>query len=377
MKALQVVGNSAYGGATYLIVEWCKYLIDKGWHVDILCTDQQTKDKLLSIPNIRVISNIFIPREINLGFDFVAIYKMIALMRKEKYEVVHTYTATPSILGRFTAWVSGVERIYHHQAGWTIDTSSSKMKKIIFALIERIASLMSTKSICVGEGVAQEARKYRLIPESKIKIIHNGIDPSPFINPDLNPSRIRESLSLPKNAIVIGCTSRLSIQKDIISLVQAFALLPNKINGHELFLVIAGEGEERQNIITYALSNHLYNRLVIPGFIEDIPAFLSCIDIYVSPTLREGLSISLLEAMAAAKPIIATNILANREIIINQKTGLLVPIKSPKNIAKSIHFLIDNPNKALLFGKKARNLILGRYTIDRMFKETYELYSDQ
>lgn len=376
MKTIQIVGNSTYGGATYLIVKWCKYLIDKGWHVDILCTDQQTKDKLLSIPNIRVISNIFIPREINLGIDLVAIYKMIVLMRKEKYEVVHTYTATPSILGRFSAWVSGVEKIYHHQAGWTIDTSSSKLQKKIFALIERIASSMSTKSICVGEGVAQEARKNRLIPESKMKIIHNGIDPSPFINPDLNPSRIRESLSLPQNAIVIGCTSRLSIQKDIMSLVQAFALLPNQINGHDLFLVIAGEGEERQSLINFALSNHLKDRIIILGYFENIPALLSCIDIYVSPTLREGLSISLLEAMAAAKPIIATNILANQEIIIENKTGILVPIKSTKKIAESLEYLIQNPNLALQYGVNARELVLNNYTIDRMCQETYQLYTE-
>src|SRR5574337_458507 len=106
MKILQVIGDSKYGGATYLILEWCKYLVSRGCKVDVLSTDTRTVEALNHIGGLRVIQDIYIPREISPKEDSAALINRYKLISQQKYDVVHTYTATPGFIGRLAARLS-------------------------------------------------------------------------------------------------------------------------------------------------------------------------------------------------------------------------------------------------------------------------------
>lgn len=375
MKTLQIVGNSAYGGATYLIIEWCRYLLDKGWCVDVLCTDQQTIEKLQRIPNICVISNIFIPREISPRIDFVAFSKTLKLVRQKKYEVVHTYTATPGVIGRLAAWFSGIKKIYHHQAGWTMGLNSSIVINSFYKKVEWFLASISTASICVGFGVAEEARQGRYIPSKKIYIIKNGINPLPFSRPvNLDKQKILSKYSIPVDSFVIISTSRLSKQKDISTLINAISIYKHKNEDKNICLLLVGDGPERNELEKLVINLNLKNDVLFLGYCENIPSLLHSADVFVSTTLREGLSISILEAMACGKPVITTDIVANKELIENDITGLLIPTLSPAKLAEAIEKFRNNPELASNCGKLAREKVLHEYTLDRMFEETYKLY---
>jgi glycosyltransferase involved in cell wall biosynthesis len=123
-------------------------------------------------------------------------------------------------------------------------------------------------------------------------------------------------------------------------------------------------------------SLNLNEQVRLIGFISDIPSFLAAIDIFASPSLWEGLSISLLEAMAAAKPIVTTSILPNAELIDHEITGLLIPPRSPEQIAQAITRFVNDNELADSCGNNARNLVLESFTLDRMFQETLDLYHE-
>ena len=110
------------------------------------------------------------------------------------------------------------------------------------------------------------------------------------------------------------------------------------------------------------------------GFCREIPAFLAGLDVFVSPSFREGLSISLLEAMAAARPIVTTSILPNAELIEHEVTGLLVPPRDPEQVAEAIARFAREPGLAQRCALAARQRVLDHYTLDRMFQETWDLY---
>ena len=375
MKVLQIVGNSAFGGATYLVLEWCKYLVRRGCKVDVLSTDARTIAALREISEVKILNNIYLPREISLGKDVMGFINLVTLLKREKYDVVHTYTATPGFIGRIAARISGVPAIFHHQAGWTVNEYSSKLQRLVYTPIEYLGTLASTRGICVSHAVTKQAELLHIAPLNKLVTICNGIDAGPFLQATNAKGKLRSELKLPERTIIIGNVGRLSRQKDFVTFLHAGALLKQTHPELSFAIVIAGDGPCLSALESLAEELGILNLVHFLGFRSDIPALLSDFDIFVSTALWEGLSISLLEAMAAAKPIVATSILPNTELIISEQTGLLVKPMCPAQIVEAIIRYIADPELAQHCAKTSQSSVLKNYTIERMFRETWALYT--
>ena len=376
MKTLQIGGNSPYGGGTYLVIRWCEFLISKGWQVDILSTEPSMMNEVKKIKGARIIHDILIPRNIDPASDIKAFSQLCSLIKKEQYDVIHTYTATPGFLGRLSAFLMGTPVILHHQAGWTVTEFSGLKERIVYTPLEYLASLISTKAICVSHATYQQGKKYHMAPLNKMKVICNGIDPQPLLNATQDGSKetMRKTLGFSDDHILIGNTGRLASQKDNKSLIQSIPYVKSMIPGKPFTLLLAGTGPDFHDLENLIKSLDISDHVRLLGFVREIPSFLVAIDIFAGPSLWEGLSISILEAMAAGKPIVTTSILPNAELIENEVTGLVVPPKSPEEIAKAIVHLINDPELSKKCGKNAQERVLESYSIDRMFRETYDLY---
>lgn len=376
IKTLQICGNSSYGGAGPLVLGWCEYLLSRAWQVDVLATDPFFVGELKRIRGLKVIDSIYIPRDILPVRDVHAFVQLLLLLRRERYGVVHTYTATPGFLGRIAARLVGVPVIVHHQAGWTVSEFSSPVQRVLYTPLEYLAVLASSKSICVSHAVATQARQLHIAPRHKLVTICNGIEPKSFIAATQDGSReaLRQELDIPSGHLVIGNTSRLAPQKDNATLIKAMVPLRSMLKDVPFILLLAGDGPDRQKLENLVHSLDLREHVRLLGFRTDIPAFLAGLDIFASASLWEGLSISLLEAMAAAKPIVATSILPNAELIENEVTGLLIPPKSAGRIAEAITHFVREPELAQHCAVAARQRVLECFTLDRMFQETWDLY---
>ena len=372
VKTLQILGNSKYGGATYLVFEWCGFLLTNGWQVDVLSTDQRTQEKLNELEGVNIIDHIFIPREIHIYKHLKSLFSLYSFLKKQKYDVVHTYSATPSVLGRFAARLSRVKKIYHHQAGWTTIEAKNFLVKRIYKAIEYLAALTSTCSICVSHAVHQQGVLENLAPKNKLTVICNGINPSPFLLP--KNYALKAQFALPIEAILLGTTGRLAPQKDLRTLIMSFALLSKQNPKMGIYLFLAGSGDQEEELKSIVKSLNLQSRIIFLGFYEDIPSFLSNIDVFVSTSLWEGLSISVMEAMAAAKPIIVSSIPPNSELIENNINGLTFPYGDHIALAQALTKLIKNKALWEKYGAAARGKLIKEYTIDPMFAETYSLY---
>jgi glycosyltransferase involved in cell wall biosynthesis len=376
VKSLQIVGNSSYGGASYLILEWCQYLLKQGCSVDVLATDPLFCERLRAISGVRLIEDVLIPRDIEPKQDLKAFWRAVRLLRREHYEIVHTYTATPSFVGRIASRLVGVPVILHHQAGWTVTEFSSLKERFLYTPLEYIATLASTKSICVSHAIYQQAQQLRLAPHRKLVTICNGIDPKPFLAAESSNvgKELRHSWDIPDDHLLIGGTGRLSVQKDNDTLVQAMASLRSLIPERPFILLLAGDGPAREKLQRLVRDLRLDEQVRFLGFYNNIPGLLATLDAFVSTSLREGLSISLMEAMASSLPIVSTNILPNAELIEHEVTGLLVPPKQPEQVALAIARFISDPDLAQRCGVAAQQRVLDCYSIDRMFQETWSLY---
>jgi glycosyltransferase involved in cell wall biosynthesis len=379
MKTLQVVGNSSYGGAGYLLIKWCEYLINQHHcKVDVLATDHSVVDKIKAIPGVRIIDHIHIPRDIEPWPDIKAFSALLSLIGKGQYDVVHTYTATPGFLGRLAARLLQVPVIVHHQAAWAVSEFSAPLKKLGFAPLEFIISLFSTRLICVSHAISQQADLFHTAPRRKLVTICNGIDPTPFLRIDRGKARneLREELGLPGSHLLIGSTGRLAPLKDNETLIRAMAVIKSLFPDLPFTLLLAGDGPDREKLESLVDSLELHKEVRLLGFYDAIPHFLGGLDVYVTLTHREGLSISLLEAMAAGLPIVSSAIPPNQELIEHGVSGLTVPLQDPEEAAAAIARLVREPELANTCGHNAQQRVLKDYTIERMFQQTWQLYVD-
>lgn len=378
MKILQIVGDSKYGGATYLIVSWCQFLLNKGCDVTLLTTDRSTISVAREVQGIKICDSILIPRDINVIQDIKALIQLQQFISENEYDIIHTHTSTPGFVGRLAAWLNRTPVRLHTAHGWPVTEATRWLARGIFTSAEYIAGIVSSRVICVSHATAYQGKKIYIVPQQKVVTICNGIEPEPFLHANHNESKnnTRLALNIAPDYLLIGATGRLAEQKDMATLIRAVPFLKALLPDRPFLLLLAGDGPERAQLeaLTHSLEISSYVRFL--GFYTDIPGFLAALDIFVSSSLWEGLSISIMEAMASALPIVTTNILPNAELIEHEVTGLLVPPKSPEAIAQAIKRFIDEPELSNHCAENARKRLMERYTIDRMFQETWDLYLD-
>ena len=381
MRTLQLAGHGGYGGATKIMLDWSRHLLAKGCTVDLLCTDPRMVSEAETIDGGTIIRDIIIPKEIRPLADVRAVAQVMALCRRRSYDVVHTYTASPSFVGRLAARLAGTPVIVNHQGGWAVNPTSSVLERLAFTPLEYIANAFGTRTICVTPAENTMARRLRLAPPGRLVTIVNGVDVSHITarGPETEAQRneARRALGFGPDSFVVGSTSRLVPGKDTSSMIRALAKVMESGNV-DVRLVLAGDGDDDEVAALKSLATDLgvADRVDFRGFVNDIPSFLLAIDCWVSATLTEGLSIALLEAMAARCPVITTSIPQNADVVTDQATGLLVDVQSPEELAESIHSLVADPALGRTLGAAARNHVLHSYSQQRMFDETWDLYQD-
>jgi glycosyltransferase involved in cell wall biosynthesis len=380
LKILYILGDSKFGGSTYLVIEWVRFLAQRQCCIDVHSTDPTSIAALraLGLDRVRVIDDISIPREVAPVQDIAALYRLSSLIRREQYDVVHTGMTTSGFVGRLAAWLAHAPVIVHDAQGWPATEYSSVLERAIFAPLSYLAGMLSTRVVCAGHGTAALAHKLHTCPRDKLTVICNGIDPRPFLEASSNGSRaaLRHELGIPENCLVIGNANRLAPQKDTESLIRAMPELSALLPARPFVLLLAGDGPDQDKLETLAQELGVGHLVRFLGFRQDIPAFLSAIDIFVNASLWEGLSISLMEAMAAGRPIITSSILPNAELISHHRTGLLVDPQAPEQIAWSIAYLAQHPDQAQHYAAAAQQHVSEQYTIDRRLRETWNLYLD-
>ena len=221
--------------------------------------------------------------------------------------------------------------------------------------------------IAVSQEVARRLNAAFQIPLSKIKVIPNGIPVATFSRP-ANPTLRATFTSIPGRPIILT-PARLDKQKGHIYLLKAATQVPDA-----LFLLV-GDGPERTDLETQVQQLNIADRVLFLGFRQDIPELLSICDMMVLPSLFEGLPLSILEAMAAGKPVIATNIGGTSEAVTDGVTGLLVPPADPAALAGAISRLLDNPGLASDLAEAGLKAVSREFSLEIMTKRICQLYN--
>lgn len=266
-------------------------------------------------------------------------------------EILHTHSYKPNIIGRLAGLLCGKMKIVGHYHNY-YDNKWEKEDSLIF---EQLLAPHSDRLIAVSKAVQQHIAEKTGIPTGDIEVIRNGVDFARFDTSHDDAAAFKKELKLPENCHIIGVVGRISEQKaqdDFIKAAkQIKASVPNTI-----FLIVGETGNEDlvKRLKDLAISLGIEKDVIFAGYISEIQKVFSILDILVMPSLWEGLPLILVEAMAAGKPIVATDIAPILEVVVPGETARLVPPAMPAALASAVIHLLNHPEEAKTMGEKGR-----------------------
>ena len=372
VRLLHIVGESRFGGIAKIILPLGKIAQAEGWQVDVLTTDpvvqQAVKQHGLGLVNLDVIR-----REIRPVWDLRGLVRLTRFLRSEPYQIVHTHTSKAGFVGRLAARLAGVPVIVHTAHGFAFHEESPVSVRRFYSALERLASQWCDRIVTVSEFHRTWAIELGICSPRRIVAIPNGIA-EVVRNREVGLAEVRREMGARHGDLVILSMARLAPDKGLEYLIEAANILPR--TGRRIRIVIAGDGSERDRLEQLAARLGVTDRVVFLGFREDVGDLLAASDLVVLPSLREGLSIALLEAMATGKPIVATSIGSQREVASRADMARLVRPADALALSEAIVRLAGDEALMARLGAGARALYESRYTENRMLQSYRQLYFD-
>lgn len=372
-KVLHIVGDSQFGGGVRVVLSLVKMAREQGWQSDVLSTNFEVAKELKKY-SIRVIGLPAIWRKNCPPRDLVGLIRLVRFLRSGEYSIVHTHTSKGGFIGRLSAKMAKVPIVIHTVHGFAFHEFSSPVSLFTYTWLERLAAHWCDRIITVSKFHRDWAIRLGIASPDKIIAIPNGIT-TDHLNVTTPRLEMRETLGLSADDIVILTMGRLFPQKGMEYLICAMPKVLSSM-AKPVFLLIAGDGPLLDNLQRLTKKCGVSNNVRFLGFRKDIGNLLNAVDIVVLPSLWEGLSIALLEAMAMAKPIVTTSIGSNREVVKNDHNGILVQPANSEGLAHAIISLLSNPFLMMKLGKAAQETFKAFYTEERMLQQTWQVYCD-
>jgi|ERR1022692_3699615 glycosyltransferase involved in cell wall biosynthesis len=281
--------------------------------------------------------------------DLRARAQLKAFLSAGQFDIVHTHSAKAGALGRLAARDAQVGRIVHTYHGFPFHDFQSRPKRSAYVRIERSLGKFTDAFLAVGPAVAAEAIMLGIAAPERVRTI--GVAVHTGTAPDASDrAEARRLLGVPPGMHVVGTVGRLDFQKAPDDFVNALAAL----NRDDVFGVWVGDGPLRAQTEKLAARRGLAGRMSFVGERTDVSALLPGFDVFAMASRYEGLPCAIVEAMAAARPVVATAVNAVPNIVVAGETGLLVPPGRPELLSRALAHLIDNPDLAARLGSTAR-----------------------
>jgi len=360
MVILQVETSRGFGGQEEWVLRLSAALMRRGHEVQIACRPGTTvahKADALSIPRQDLeIRNSLVP---------AAVLGLLRIVRQEKVEVIHTHDAKTTWAAYFASHLSS---LYFNRP--VLIRTHHPAYNNRYALSYRY---LSDRVVLLSQHLRDYLVAEKGIASSKVHIIPPGVDTDLFSTGSVK-SNARQELGISQKAPVIGMVACLRGEKGHRILIEAARVVLCFYPEARFLLVGSGQTEEALHklVSRWTMKGHF----IFTGYRPDVPPLLAAMDIFVLPSLRETMPISLMEAMAMEKPVIASRVGGIPEVLTNKETGLLVPPGDSAALADGILYLLSHPSLAQEWGKNGRRVIEERYSLQSVVDRTIALYQN-
>ena len=331
-KIVYIITRLDKGGSAENVIDICDRMNSEKYEVTLI----HGKGSRPLRADYRVFYVPELVRNISLFKDIIAFWKIYCLIKKIKPDIVHTHTSKAGFVGRWATWLLRTTKIVHNPHGHIFYGYYGKLKTALFVLLERLTAKITDKLIALTDGERNESLAFGVGKSHQWSVIHSEVELKEIRDKRLE---IRKKLNIPENSIIIGTVARLDPIKGIKYFVEAIPLLTYFTT---LTFLIVGDGSEKKSLEFRVESLVLKDKVIFTGMRDDVSELISIMDIYVQPSLNEGMGKTIVQAMMLGKPIIATNVQGIPSLIKDGERGILVPSKNSQAIADAIKKLLSN-----------------------------------
>jgi len=312
-------------------------------------------------------------KNVNLLKDIRVFFEVFHLIWKIKPDVIHVSSSKAGgIVGLtvffFNLLSSKKSKLIFTVHGWAFSEDRSTSQIFLIKILSRITCWFYDKIICVSNYDCQIALKNKIAPQEKLITIYNGIDLKNLFF--LPKKKAQEKLIGRASPFLIGSIAEWTKNKGLVYLINALKMINPPTGGFDIALIGSGENPDKEKILEY---QKYFSNLHLIEFLPEAAKYLKAFDIFVLPSLKEGLPYTIIEAMAAQIPIISTKVGGIAELISDNRNGLLVRSKNSHGLAAAINKLIKNPAMAQKISFQAKEK-LKDFNIQKMIKKTVEIY---
>lgn len=314
--------------------------------------------------------NVEMHRKIDLIKDFQTICNLRKIIKKYQPDIVYMHSSKAGADGRIANLGLNNISIYNPH-GWAFNMDIGKKKKMLYKIIEKILTPYCTKIIAISEFEKKAAIENGICKSDKICVIFNGVDIEEYKQNKGDYHITRQELGIPDNALVFGTVGRLSRQKAPDTFVNMARLIKNQIP--EAYFLFVGSGEEEEQVKDLILDNSLDDCVKITGWVSDPMQYIKLFDVAFLLSRWEGFGLVLAEYMLAEKPIVATNVDAIPDLVIDGYNGLLVKSDHPEEACEAALRIINDSSFREKIIKNGLEIVNTRFDVRRVVKETQNL----
>ncbi len=363
MRILFISSIQMWGGAEVWLMDVMHGLKARGHDVALVCRPGTILEKNALARRFDVV-----PMAMRSDFDPVVVGKMMRLLLQRKIDVISTNMDKELRFGGLAArLVRRVAVVPSREVDYPL-----KNKLRYRFTYNVLADLVIANSVATKRSLLREAP---WLKPDRVAVIYKGIDPAPYLDRPEEGEALRRELGIPGDAPLVGFVGQIIERKGIHDIAAAMPMVHARQPDARFLFV--GEGKLEEFLEKRVAEDGIADRVVRTGFRDDIPAVMKAIDVLILPSKVEGFGYVLAEAMAAGKPVVATNVSSIPEIVQHDETGILVDPADPPRLAEAIVRLLQDRELATAMGERGRDVMLGKFTLERMISQIESVFTAQ
>ncbi len=382
VKVLRVIARLNMGGPALHVAYLTSGLAERGYDTTLVAgTLARGEDSMAFVAEglgVRVEHLPELSREISPLRDARAVVRLARIIRSERPQILHTHTAKAGAVGRLAALLAGDARppiIVHTFHGHVLRGYFDPVRTYGFRLLERWLALKTTKLIAVSPQVRDDLVAFGVAPAEKFAVIRLGIELEQRVATDENARReTRRVFGVPEDAFVVGWIGRMTAVKNTDDVLLALRALHDR--GVDGYLLMVGDGPDRDRVERRAHELALTRRCLFLGYQEEVARFYAVLDAMLLPSLNEGTPVSAIEALAAGRPVVATRVGGVPDVVDDTEDGFLVEPGAPDALADRLERLAREPELRAQMGERGRSRVIDRYAVSRLVDDIDNLYRE-
>lgn len=294
-----------------------------------------------------------------------AYFRIRRLIRDGGFDIVLSACSIAGLLGRIAAWLGRVPVNAFVIHAYACRPHQNGLKRAILRQVEKAIDLITDRYVAVSQATMDSGVNARIMHPRKVDVIWNGI-PADAAPPEAR-NHVRAGWNIPDDAVLVGTVARLEKQKGIADFLNAVAILAPQRPAARF--VVVGEGPLRDALTAQARDLGIADRVLFAGWRDDVAAVMSALDVFCLPSLWEQFPFSVLEAMAASRPVVATRVDGVPEAVVDGETGLLVPSRDTGAMAAALLRVVDSADLRTRMGAAGRARVTEAFSIDEMIRK--------